>query len=270
VTFIGYTAKDPNNSAEKVSTFVEKRGPKLGYTFAYADDRETYNAWMKAAGRNGIPCSFVVDKAGKIAYIGHPMYLDEVLPKVAAGTWKTEEDSVLMDRLEKEVSTFGQALGEEDTDAALKAVAEFDKNHPLLTHIPYFIAPRLNLFLKAKKYDEAKKLAEEILARAVKQDDPTAPRTIATVFRGPQAKDQKELLNLSLKAAEVGLKVAGDRDALALLTLAQSYFALGEKGKAKDFGSKPLAAAENDSPNVKQYIESQVKKLADEDKDKDK
>ena len=62
-----------------MATFVEKRGPKLGYTFAYADDRETYDAYMKAAGQGGIPCSFVVDKDGKIAYIGHPMYLGLVI-----------------------------------------------------------------------------------------------------------------------------------------------------------------------------------------------
>ena len=85
-TFIGYSAKDPNNTAEKVAAFVEKRGPKLGYTFVYADDRDTYNKWMKAAAQNGIPCSFVVGKDGRLAYIGHPMYLDLVLPKVVAGS----------------------------------------------------------------------------------------------------------------------------------------------------------------------------------------
>ena len=62
VTFIGFTAKDPNNTAEKVEQFVEKRGPKLKYTFAYADNRDTYDAWMKAADQNGIPCCFVVGK----------------------------------------------------------------------------------------------------------------------------------------------------------------------------------------------------------------
>src|SRR5437667_910319 len=60
VTFIGFSAKDPNNTEEKVAALVEKRGPKLGYTFAYADDRQTYDAWMKAAGQGGIPCSFVI------------------------------------------------------------------------------------------------------------------------------------------------------------------------------------------------------------------
>ena len=35
---------------EKVAKFVEKRGEKLGYTIAFADNRETYDAYMKAAG----------------------------------------------------------------------------------------------------------------------------------------------------------------------------------------------------------------------------
>ena len=46
---------------------------------------ELGDAWMKAAGRNGIPCSFEVDKTGRIAYVGWPMFLGMVLPKVLAG-----------------------------------------------------------------------------------------------------------------------------------------------------------------------------------------
>jgi thiol-disulfide isomerase/thioredoxin len=65
VTVIAFTARDPDNPEEKVAAFVKKRGPKLPFTFAYADDRTTYDAWMKAAGRDGIPCSFVVDKSGR-------------------------------------------------------------------------------------------------------------------------------------------------------------------------------------------------------------
>src|SRR5579871_1011252 len=69
VTVIGFSARDPgdtpSNNLESVTAFVAKRGPKLKYTFAYADDRNTYNAFMAAAGRNGIPCTFVVGKDGK-------------------------------------------------------------------------------------------------------------------------------------------------------------------------------------------------------------
>src|SRR5262249_1500647 len=90
VTIIAYSAPDPDNSKEKGAEFVKKRGPNLPYSIAYADDRKTYDAWMKAAGREGIPCVFVVDKTGRIAYIGHPIYLGMVLPMVVAGKRKAQ------------------------------------------------------------------------------------------------------------------------------------------------------------------------------------
>ena len=84
-----------------MAKFVEKRGDKLGYTIAYADDRETYDAYMKASGQGGIPCSFVIGKDGKIAFIGHPLFLDEVLPKVLDGTWDAVKGTAELEAADK-------------------------------------------------------------------------------------------------------------------------------------------------------------------------
>ena len=43
-------------------------------------------AWMRAAGESGVPTAFVVDRSGLVAWIGHPMELDEILPKVISGS----------------------------------------------------------------------------------------------------------------------------------------------------------------------------------------
>src|SRR5438132_6409617 len=51
VTVIGYTAADADNPEKRAAAFVKKRGAKLQYTFAYGDDRATFDAWMTAAGR---------------------------------------------------------------------------------------------------------------------------------------------------------------------------------------------------------------------------
>jgi thiol-disulfide isomerase/thioredoxin len=64
-----------------VPGFVNKMGGKMTYPVAL-DDKSVEGGfmaknWLKAAGQNGIPCAFVVNKSGKIAYIGHPMRLDE-------------------------------------------------------------------------------------------------------------------------------------------------------------------------------------------------
>jgi len=267
VTFVGFTSKDDRgNNLEKVQAFVEKRGPKLGYTFAYADDRETNDAWMKAAGRNGIPCCFVVDKAGKIAYIGHPMYLDVVLPKVVAGKW-TEADTDALAKVEEDANaTFKAAFGQ-DAEAGLRALAEFDKKHPELAGIPYFNGPRVSLLLKTKQTDEAKKKAEALIAKAIKQDDPTALTGVSGALRAG-AGDDKGVLALSLKAAEAALKVAGDKDIFVLLTVAEAHFANKDVAKAKEFGAKAVAAAEKESVGLKQYVETQVKKFDDKKDEK--
>lgn len=267
VTFIGYTAKDPNNSAEKVAAFVEKRGPKLGYTFAYDDDRETYDAYMKAAGQNGIPCSYVVDREGKIAYIGHPMFLGLVVPKVVEGKW-TRDDLAGMEKVDKDVDAVFASFRKPDAEEGLKVLADFEAKYPALHDIPYFVGPRLSLMLKAKKYDEVKAAAEKMITKAVKQDDPTLLRSVSGALRSPDAKDQKELLKLSVEAAETGVKVAGDKDPIALLNAAQAHLATGDKAKAKEYGQKAIAAADDD--RMKTALERLVKEFDKEEKKEEK
>jgi thiol-disulfide isomerase/thioredoxin len=265
-TIVGFTSKDPNNSEEKVVEFVKKRGPKLTYTFAYAEDTETNDAYMKASGQQGIPCSFVVDKEGKIAYIGHPMFLDLVMPKVVAGTWDVKADPAAIEKISGEVDAVFEAFGNKDPEAGLKTVAAFEAKYPPLAHVPYFVAPKISLLIKAKKYDEARKAADEAIAKAVKADDSGMLRNLSMTLRSGEAKDQKELVALSVKAAEAGLKVGGDKDAVALLFAAEAYFAAGDKAKAADLGKKAIAAAEGE-PNLQKAIERRVNAMTDEKKD---
>jgi thiol-disulfide isomerase/thioredoxin len=259
VTFIGFTAKDPNNTAEKVEQFVEKRGPKLKYTFAFADDRATYDAWMTAADQKGIPCCFVIGRDLKIAYIGHPMYLDEVLPKVETGTWKAE-DAAAIEKVGEEVDkVFNSFRG--DAETALKTLAEFEKNHPKLAGIPYFKGPKLGMLLKAKKTEEARKFAEHLIDHAVKDEDSGTLQSVSAALSSPGANGDKQLLALSLKAAEAMLKIAGEKDAVALYFFAEAQFANGNKAKAKEYGGKAIAAATN--PGLKAELEKRTKKYSE-------
>jgi hypothetical protein len=86
VTIIAVTDEDPG----VVKEFVTSQGKKMEYTVAIDDSKSTGRDWMQAAGLNGIPSSFVVDGTGKIVYIGHPMELDGILPKVASGRFDPE------------------------------------------------------------------------------------------------------------------------------------------------------------------------------------
>lgn len=94
VTFVGVNIwergmenKPYESAMPVVKEFVENMGDKMGYNVAM-DKNEKFmaNNWMKAAGQNGIPSSFLI-KEGKIAWIGHPMELDKIIEQVLAGTF---------------------------------------------------------------------------------------------------------------------------------------------------------------------------------------
>src|SRR6185503_14721465 len=68
------------NDTSKVEPFIKKMGDKMTYRVALdvtegANKGAMGDTWMKAAGQNGIPTAFVVNKEGKIAWIGHPANL---------------------------------------------------------------------------------------------------------------------------------------------------------------------------------------------------
>lgn len=89
---IGTSIWERDAAQAGVVPFVEKMGDKMNYVVAM-DDRtgpgrgKMAEKWMKAAGRNSIPCSFIVDQSGKIAWIGHPNGLEKVLEQMFAGTF---------------------------------------------------------------------------------------------------------------------------------------------------------------------------------------
>ncbi|MBY0457556.1 MAG: hypothetical protein K2V38_09485, partial [Gemmataceae bacterium] len=108
--------------------------------------------------------------------------------------------------------------------------------------------------------DEAKKEAEALIAKGLKTEDTGVLRTVAGALGSPAAKDNKELLALAVKAAEAGVKLAGDKDAIALYYLAEAHFASGDTAKAKEFGAKAVEAADG---NLKKQIENLIKKYDD-------
>jgi thiol-disulfide isomerase/thioredoxin len=71
-----------------VEPFVAEQGDSMGYRVA-ADgaDEVMAETWFRAAGRRGIPSTFIIGKDKKIAWIGHPMAMDKVLDQVIDGTW---------------------------------------------------------------------------------------------------------------------------------------------------------------------------------------
>ena len=89
LTIIGVSAEKPEVVKEFLAS-PEWDG-KTAYTLALDDQSRTNDAYMKAAGRTGIPCAFVIDRSGRIAWIGHPSKLDEPIARILDGDWDLKD-----------------------------------------------------------------------------------------------------------------------------------------------------------------------------------
>ncbi|MEN9359746.1 MAG: Thiol-disulfide oxidoreductase ResA [Verrucomicrobiota bacterium] len=77
ITVIGVDVWE-RKKPEEVKAFVDSQGDKMSYNVAADDEGQVADKWLKAAGRSGIPCAFVVHK-GKVMWIGHPGSLEAKL-----------------------------------------------------------------------------------------------------------------------------------------------------------------------------------------------
>ena len=101
------------------------------YAIAIDDDGQTTAAYMAASRRQGIPCAFVVDRNGRIAWLGHPKDLAEPLRRIVAGTWNLEEARRVQARSER-VRQATMAINREieaadSRDDLLQVVASIDE-----------------------------------------------------------------------------------------------------------------------------------------------
>jgi len=128
------------------------------------------NGWLKAAGIGGIPSSFVIQK-GKIAWIGHPHYLDSVLVQIAEGKYdiqavkKQYEDNekMLSDRQAKfEAATkkYKDAEASKDYDQAIKFVDEAIAGNPAESYM--YESDKFQLLMDHFGNDQAIAYAKEV------------------------------------------------------------------------------------------------------------
>jgi thiol-disulfide isomerase/thioredoxin len=129
VVVIGVTRPDDNNSLETVEKFVGDNQQTMGYRTAFDGDEKAWNAYMKAAGQNGIPTVFIIDKTSTVAWIGHPMNMDKPLADVIAGTHDI--------KLVKVIKSLEQRAGEmrgkgdlEGVERAYTAIAALQPDEP--------------------------------------------------------------------------------------------------------------------------------------------
>jgi thiol-disulfide isomerase/thioredoxin len=121
VVFIGISTEKP----AVVKAFVKKMGDQMNYTVAVDQDRQTSRAYMTAYHQNGIPTAFVINKEGKVIWVGHPMSnLEQTLEEVLAGRYDIEKSALRAEGM-KLLRQFAQKSQQPDVDeASLRKLAD--------------------------------------------------------------------------------------------------------------------------------------------------
>ena len=234
-----------------VAPFVKKMGDQMTYRVALDDKSSETNGimavtWMKAAEQNGIPTAFIVNQQGRIAWIGHPMTLDEkTLEDILAGRFditKYAEEYERQLQAQKQDTELriklAKALKNKDWDAAEAAVAEMKKSEPALGDSLDTV--RFSILLGRKNYIDAYKLAEAL--SDAHPENAMIQNSLAWTIATEPGLEKRDLALAEKMAVRANEATKGKEPAI-LDTLARVQFMNGKTNEAVATEQKALDIA---------------------------
>ncbi|HEV3257148.1 MAG TPA: sigma-70 family RNA polymerase sigma factor [Gemmataceae bacterium] len=258
VTVIGvdvWEVEKPKDTSyfKKVEKFVKDMGPKMDYNVAIdGPEGSMARAWMDAAQRAGIPTTFVVNREGKVAWVGDVGELDDILPKVIsneydmkAGALKLSKEQEKRQQLEEAVGKMVSAMKAHrehpEVTTADKALAVMDENAAKVPEAAFQWTPVRFAFLAEKGDADAYAYAREVLegkAKEVKAAPAEARPWILSALAS-QIMDEKVKLKardypFALKLAKAAYEAKGPytKSIQVLHNYANALYHAGDKKQA--------------------------------------
>lgn len=255
VQFIGVSVWENISEDEPywVPKFVKEMGDKMTYTVA-ADLVKTSDepgpmakTWMEAAGQRGIPTAFIVNREGRIAWIGSPFAIDKPLAEIVAGKWDIEAAAkkyALEMRLEgvtakirKEIT---KAKKEKDFAGALRLLDEAVAKEAALE--PTFGLERYFLLLEVQRTSDAATYGQRLVSQIL-ADNASQLNYLAWTIVDPRGKWKQGDYALAVQAAERAVKLLEGKDASTMDTLGLALFKVGQVERAIEVQERAVALA---------------------------
>lgn len=268
VNFTGISVweeKEPKDDSyiDKVVKFVSEWGDKMNYNVA-ADGHEGTMAqtWMAAAGQNGIPTAFIIDKDGRIAWIGHPMEMDDVLAKVVAGTWDVKAAAEKARKAEEETARRMEMMAPLSKAVEAKdykqAVIEIDKIIATQPEMEKQLGYAKFSYLAMSDEAAAQKYARRLLT-GIAKNEPMLLNDIAWAIAGTESKFKKPDYKLAIEMAKRGVELTKEENAFVLDTLAYAYYKTGDKKNAIKYQEKAVAVVEKAGDTIPAATAKEIK-----------
>jgi thiol-disulfide isomerase/thioredoxin len=242
---VAITSADENNPVDQIKQFVEGRGKDFGFRFAMCETEAMNKAYMEAAQQQAIPCSFVIDQNGKLAFIGLPSDVDIVLEKLYNGTWKGQESIDELKGIEAKIAELSNLL-ESAPEKVLADLAAIEESYPHVSKSAQFAFTRLAAMLKVGKEEDIQSYFGEVVAKLTKNKDGTQLVSLAGLILNPEINPKK----ICLEQAEAAIETAIQFDPKRIDTLvvaAFSYASGGQAEKGNTLIERAIAATDDET-----------------------
>lgn len=219
VHFIGVDVWE--DDIKLVQPFVDEMGEKMDYAVALdtvPDGKGSMQGmmaegWLAAAAERGIPTAFVIQNS-KIAWIGHPMDLEEPLAKIVAGRWDVAQKA--KERLSRMMLEFKGRFADDQPISA--------KRFPSI-ELAWLCR---GMWIGNGGLELGNKLLEQYHDNAAGLSN----HFWAIVDPNQKTELDPRVAELALKAARRAVELTKERDASCLDTLAAAQFRTGDNAAA--------------------------------------
>jgi thiol-disulfide isomerase/thioredoxin len=259
VVVIGINSKQ--GDLNQVEPFLKRTGDLMPYRIALDDYTGVTNkffgkmveTWLDPA-EEGVPAAFVIDKHGKIAFVGQPNDLDEkIIDQLLADTFDQKKRAAEKEALPTKTEAWethnelGKAAWKaKQWDKAMNEIDELEKIYPQKKPVTQCL--RITVLIGKGDFDAASKMALQLSDE--NRDDPYVQNRIARTIanRAPTNTVILNTANLLMDRAVVLLK---SPDPEFLHTQARLAFLEGKKEKAIQLETDAVARAE---PQLKDQL----------------
>ncbi|MGB0715224.1 MAG: redoxin family protein [Phycisphaerae bacterium] len=247
LVIVGVTVPDNRgNNPDAIRKFCKDQGDEMAYAVAIDKSQATSNAYMRSSNIMGIPFAFLVDREGRVAWMGSPLdpELDSVVGRVASGDYDVDRakiEAVVQERLQRvlQAAQYGQP------EIAREGLVDILKLDPANDLAMEFL---MNIHVDALG-DRAgfRKWVESHIDEH--GDDAVVMTNLAwTLCAIPKLADRSP--DLALDAASKAYQASKSKDPSAISIYAKAVYQLGDLDKAIALQESAVEAADgkNDRP----------------------
>ncbi|MGP1345283.1 MAG: redoxin family protein [Phycisphaerales bacterium] len=247
----------PREGGQTVAEFLEGRNERdeaLKYLIAEDNaDGTNANAFMRAAGQNGIPTVMIVNREGQIAWIGHPMGgMDGALEKIVAGTYDIAAEKAKMAKIAELQPQLGQAYQAQEWERLFSLIDQMIALDP-----DQFSRMNMDKYLllitQVGDTNRAKQVGREIMDGPLGKKHESMNQ-FAWYIVNPDngmTKEQRDL-DLAMQAAQRAVDMTKGENSDVLDTMARVHFWKGDLDKAIEFQTKAIELADE---RMKPYLQ---------------